>query len=165
MPFHSCDEEHADVMSQPVVRAPWVVRTFDPLLRGLLRRGLPMGPNAILTVRGRKSGEPRSAAVAVLEVGGRRWVLGAYGEVNWVRNLRVAGGGSIRIADRDVPVRAVALTEAEAEAFFRNELRTYVERLPWLWRRVASIFGGEPLRNPAQAARRHPVFELVAETA
>jgi deazaflavin-dependent oxidoreductase (nitroreductase family) len=152
------------VMSQPAARAPWVVRSFDPLLRGLLQRGLPLGPNAILTVVGRKSREPRSAAVAVLDVRGRRWILGAYGEVNWVRNLRAAGRGTIRIEGGDVPVRAVALTETEAEAFFRNELRTYVDGLPWLWRRVASVFGGEPLRNPAQAAQRHPVFELLEET-
>lgn len=153
------------ISQSAVARPPWVVRTFDPVLRGLLNRGLRMGPNTILTVRGRKSGEPRAAAVAVLKVGGRRWILGAYGEVQWVRNLRAAGRGTIRLDGRDVPVRAVALTTAEAEAFFRNELRTYVHALPWAWRRVASVFGGEPLRNPARAATRHPVFELVEEKA
>ena len=154
------------MMSQSAVaRPPWVVRTFDPVLRGLLNRGLRMGPNTILTVRGRKSGEPRAAAVAVLEVGGRRWILGAYGEVQWVRNLRAAGRGTLRLDGREVPVRAAALTTAEAEAFFRNELRTYVDALPWAWRQVASVFGGEPLRNPKRAATRHPVFELVEEKA
>ena len=147
------------------VRPPWVVRTVDPVMRGLLRRGMPMGPNAILTVPGRKTGEPRTAAVAVLDIDGRRWILGAYGEVNWVRNLRAAGRGTIRLDGRDVPVRARSLTPAEAEAFFRGELRTYVDALPWLWRRVASIFAGSPLRNPAKAAQRHPVFELLAEKA
>ncbi len=152
------------MMSQPAAaRPPWVVRTFDPVMRGLLRRGMPMGPNAPLTVIGRKSGEPRTAAVAVLEVDGRRWILGAYGEVQWVRNLRAAGRGTIRLDGRDVAVRAHALTPAEAEAFFRGELRTYVDRLPWLWRRVASVFGREPLRDPAKAAQLHPVFELVEE--
>lgn len=144
-------------------RPPWVVRTFDPVLRGLLRRGLPMGPNTMLTVTGRKSGEPRTAAVAVLEIAGRRWIQGAYGEVQWVRNLRAAGQGIIRLDGRDVPVRARALTAAEAEAFFRGALRTYVDRLPWLGRRLASVFVGEPLRDPSRAAERHPVFELVAE--
>ena len=91
--------------SVSVPRLPWAVRTFDPILRGLLARGMRMGPNTILTVRGRKSGEPRSAAVAVLEVGGRRWILGAYGDVNWVRNLRAAGRGTIRIEGREVPMR------------------------------------------------------------
>jgi hypothetical protein len=98
--------------------------------------------------------------VAVLEVGGRRWILGAYGEVNWVRNLRAAGEGTLRVGGRDLPVRARALTPAEAEAFFRGELRRYVEALPWFWRRVASVFAREPLTDPARAAQRHPVFEL-----
>jgi deazaflavin-dependent oxidoreductase (nitroreductase family) len=146
-------------------RPPWVVRAFDPVMRGLLRRGMPMGPNSTLTVIGRKTGEPRTAAVAVLEVDGRRWILGAYGEVNWVRNLRAAGRGTIHLDGRDVPVRARALTPTEAQAFFHGELRTYVDRLPWLWRRVAAVFGREPLRNPARAAERHPVFELVVEKA
>lgn len=144
-------------------RPPWVVRTFDPVMRGLLQRGLRMGPNTTLTVMGRKSGEPRTAAVAVLEVDGRRWILGAYGEVNWVRNLRAARRGSLRVDGRDLPVGARELTRAEAEAFFRDELRTYVDRLPWLWRQVAAVFGREPLRNPAKAAERHPVFELVED--
>lgn len=144
-------------------RPPWVVRSFDPVMRGLLQRGMPMGPNAPLTVIGRKSGEPRTAAVAVLEVDGRRWILGAYGEVNWVRNLRAAGRGTIHLDGREVPVRARSLTPAEAEAFFRGELRTYVDRLPWLWRRVAAVFGREPLHDPASAAQRHPVFELLEE--
>ena len=152
-------------MQSAAARPPWVVRTLDPVMRGLLRRGMPMGPNAMLTVAGRRSGEPRTAAVAVLEIGKRRWILGAYGEVNWVRNLRAAGRGTIRLDGRDLPVRAVALTPTEAEAFFRGELRTYVDELPWLWQRAASLFGREPLRDPARAAQRHPVFELIAEAA
>jgi deazaflavin-dependent oxidoreductase (nitroreductase family) len=148
-------------MSQPAAaRAPWVVRTFDPILRGLLSRGLPMGPNSLLTVRGRKSGEPRTAAVAVLEIDGRLWIQGAYGEVNWVKNLRAAERALLRVDVRDVPVRARALTAAEAEAFFGEELRAYVDRLPWVWRRVAFVFGREPLKDPARAALRRPVFEL-----
>ena len=150
------------MMSEPTAaHAPWVVRTFDPLLRGLLAHGMPMGPNAILTVAGRKSGEPRQAAVAVLEVNGRRWILGAYGEVNWVRNLRAARRGTIRLHDRDIPIRAIELTTEEAESFFRTELLSYVRALPWTWRRVAGIFASEPLHDPATAAQRHPVFELI----
>jgi deazaflavin-dependent oxidoreductase (nitroreductase family) len=151
-------------MSQPAAaRAPWVVRTFDPILRGLLSRGLPMGPNSLLTVRGRKSGEPRTAAVAVLEIDGRLWIQGAYGEVNWVRNLRAAERGLLRVDGRDVPMRARALTTAEAETFFREELRTYVDHLPWVWRMVAWVFGREPLKDPARAALRRPVFELTVD--
>jgi deazaflavin-dependent oxidoreductase (nitroreductase family) len=152
------------MMSQSAVaRAPWVVRTFDPILRGMLRRGLPLGPNSMLTVRGRKTGEPRSAAVAVLQIDGRRWIQGAYGEVHWVHNLRAAGRAVLRVDGRDMPIRARALTPAEAEAFFRNDVRTYVGNLPWLWRGVGWIFARQLLRDPAGAAQRIPVFELMLD--
>jgi deazaflavin-dependent oxidoreductase (nitroreductase family) len=151
-------------MSQSAVaRAPWVVRTFDPILRGMLRRGLPLGPNTMLTVKGRKSGAPRAAAVAVLQIDGRRWIQGAYGEVNWVRNLRAAGRGLLRIEGRDIPMRARALTPPEAEAFFRKDVRTYVDSLPWLWRGVGWVFARQLLRDPAGAAQRIPVFELTPD--
>ena len=76
--------------------APAFVRASNPLSRRLLRLGTPMGPNVLLTVRGRSSGKPRSAAVAVVELDGRRWIMGAYGDVQWVRNLRAAGEAEIR---------------------------------------------------------------------
>ena len=94
------------------------------------------------------------------EAGRITCLLGPNGAGKTTLMMSIAGvlktqRGTIRLEGHDVPVRAVRLTEAEAEAFFRNELRTYVDALPWLWRRVASVFGGEPLRNPARAARRH----------
>jgi len=55
--------------------APAFVRVSNPLSRRLLRIGTPMGPNVLLTVQGRTSGQPRSAAVAVLESEGRRYVM------------------------------------------------------------------------------------------
>ena len=38
-------------------RAPRLIRLSNPISRGLLRLGMPMGPNTLLTVRGRTSGE------------------------------------------------------------------------------------------------------------
>ena len=56
-----------------------------------------------------------------------------------------------------------ALTPAEAEAFFRKDVQSYVDRLPWLWRRVAWVFARQLLRDPAGAAQRIPVFELTPD--
>src|SRR5207245_10863998 len=98
--------------------------------RRLMGAGVPMGPNALLTVRGRRTGTPRTTPVAVMEVKGRRWVIGTFGDVNWVRNLRAAGEGSLRIGPRQRPLRAVELTPAERADFFRNTLGPYVRRVP-----------------------------------
>jgi deazaflavin-dependent oxidoreductase (nitroreductase family) len=49
-----------------------------------------------LSVRGRTSGQWRTVPVNVLELDGTRYLVSPRGETEWVRNLRVAGGGEIR---------------------------------------------------------------------
>jgi deazaflavin-dependent oxidoreductase (nitroreductase family) len=139
------------------------VPIFNRLALRLLRLGVPRGPNALLTVPGRKSGVPRTTPVAVVAVGGRRWIMGAFGDVGWVRNLRAAGEGVLISARRRENVVAVELTRGEAERFFAEVLGPYVRRLPlgrWL---LGSLLGARDiLEDPRGAAERHPVFELRA---
>jgi deazaflavin-dependent oxidoreductase (nitroreductase family) len=150
---------------KPGAHAPRFVRGSNPLTRRLLRAGLPMGPNTLLTVRGRTSGEPRSAPVAVLHLKGRRYVIGAYGDVHWVRNLRAAGEGTIREHGQDVPVSALELGHDEAVEFYRVTLPGFVAALPRIGRGFArvlfSLAGPEVLDDPEKAATTRPVFELV----
>ncbi len=148
------------VPTKAINRPPLIVRILDPLGRRAMRAGVPMGPNVLLTVRGRKSGQPRSAGVALTEIDGRRFVVGAYGEVHWVRNLRAAGEGTLRLRGRDEQVRAVEITGADALAFFRDVLRPWVQRssLPRRW--ASRIFLGDVVGDPVAAAAHHPVFEL-----
>lgn len=158
------DDQPTDAAPTPGVRAPLFVRGSNPLTRRLLRAGMPMGPNTLLTVRGRTSGVPRSAPVAILKTDGRRYVIGAYGDVQWVRNLRAAGQGTIREHGRTVSVTARELEGAEAVDFYRVTLPTYVARFPWFGRAFARVLfglvGKEVLDDPQRAAATRPVFEL-----
>jgi deazaflavin-dependent oxidoreductase (nitroreductase family) len=55
-----------------------------------------MGPMVLLTVPGRKSGEPRTTPVDLFERGGRRFLVSTHRQEEssyWVRNLRAAGEG------------------------------------------------------------------------
>jgi deazaflavin-dependent oxidoreductase (nitroreductase family) len=135
---------------------------MDPVARRLLRVGVPMGPNALITVNGRRSGEPRSAGVALMEIGGQRWVVSAYGETNWVRNLRSARQARLTVRGQAEEVAARELSLPEAEAFFREGLIPYFAALPLPVRLLSRIFVGEIMRDPTAAARRRPVFELAA---
>src|SRR5918999_1042747 len=117
-----------------MTQVPALIRLPGPIANRLLRSGIPMGPNRVLTVRGRTSGLPRSAPVAVVEFRGRRWVVGTFGEVHWVRNLRAAREATLRIGRRDVSVQAVELDRDEATAFFRDLLPDYLASLPPAWR-------------------------------
>src|SRR3989442_11050962 len=114
--------------------------------------GVPLGPNALISVRGRKSGLMRTNPVAVLAIGGRRWVIGTFGEVNWVRNLRAAREAVLTTGRRRENVQAVELTQAQAADFFGNVVVGYVGNSVikrWL---LGLLGAGEILRNPAGAA-------------
>ena len=144
--------------------APAFVRASNPLSRRLLRLGTPMGPNVLLTVRGRSSGKPRSAAVAVVELDGRRWIMGAYGDVQWVRNLRAAGEAEIRASGVEEDVIARELDATEATDFYARILPSYLGRMPWFGRLFGRILFGavapEIRDDPERAAATRPVFEL-----
>jgi deazaflavin-dependent oxidoreductase (nitroreductase family) len=149
------------IRDQPdATRVPFFVPLFNPIAHRLLGAGIPLGPNALLTVRGRKTGQPRTTPVALVEVGGRRWVIGTFGEVNWVRNLRAAGEATITIKHRSQHVQAIELSPGEGAGFFRDVLAPYVRRVPlgrWL---LGALGAGEILSDPDGSGRRHPVFEL-----
>jgi hypothetical protein len=57
------------------------LRLFNPLASGMISAGIPTGaPNALLTVRGRRSGKPRTVPVAMLELDGAWFVQGCFSE-------------------------------------------------------------------------------------
>jgi deazaflavin-dependent oxidoreductase (nitroreductase family) len=143
-------------------RAPGLIGFFNPLARRLLKVGPVLGPNALITIRGRKTGLPRTTPVALVELDGRRWVIGTFGETNWVRNLREAGEATVTVGQRHTPVRAHELDQAGRTAFFRDTLGPYVRRLR-VGRLLLSVLRARDiLDDPAAAARTRPVFELIA---
>jgi deazaflavin-dependent oxidoreductase (nitroreductase family) len=112
----------------------------------------------MLTIRGRTSGRPREVAVAVVRADERRWVVGAYGNVNWVRNLRRAGEATLHERHGPVRVQAIELSIEEAADFFRKPFRSFAEGLPL----AARVWvPSTALEDPDGAARSFPVFELI----
>ena len=144
--------------------APWLVRAPNRLVRWLLAKGAPMGPNVAMTVVGRTSGVPRTFPVAVSRIDGRRYVIGAYGDVNWTRNLRAAGEATIRDKGRDTHVLAHELTPDEARTFYGEQLPRYIAHFPAIGRLFGrllfSTVAPEILNDPVKAAAARPVFEL-----
>ena len=53
-------------------RLPWFVPYFNPIARTLLAAGVPLGPNVLITVRGRKSGLPRTTPLTMVAFSGKR---------------------------------------------------------------------------------------------
>ena len=130
--------------------------------RRVLKAGALMGPNALITVRGRKSGLPRTTPVALVEIDGRRWVIGTFGDTNWVRNLRAAGEATVSVGRRREDVKAAELVGEDRISFFRDVLTPYVKRLR-IGTLLLSVLGARDIvDDPAGAAEKRPVFELRA---
>jgi deazaflavin-dependent oxidoreductase (nitroreductase family) len=125
----------------------------------MIAAGIPLGFNRLVTIRGRKSGLPRTAALAVLQIEGRRWVWAPWGDVQWVQNLRVAGRATIAEGGRKQDVRAIELDPTQRVGFFGDVLGPFARSIPlgyWFIRAV----DGVDLSDPVAAAKGHPVFEL-----
>ena len=73
-------------------RVTFLVRASNWIVEWLMRAGVKIGPSrfpfVLLIVHGRKSGQPRTPPVVTAEYHGKRYLIGTFGNVNWVRNLR-----------------------------------------------------------------------------
>ena len=131
--------------------------TVNPLVAGLTRLGLSVWGSRVLAVRGRRTGEWRTVPVNVLELDGRRYLVAPRGHTQWVRNLRVAGGGELRLGRRAERFTATELPDADKPPV----LRAYLER----WRaEVGAFFDGLDHRAADEellaGAPKFPVFLL-----
>ena len=142
-----------------VARVPTQVSLFSPVLNLLLRASVPLGPNRLVTIRGRRTGLPRTTGLAVIEDDERRWVWAPWGEVNWVRNLRAAGRATITRHGRPEEVGATELDPAERVAFFRDVYGPLVRRIP-LGVTFVRLVDGVDVSDPVRAAEDRVVFEL-----
>jgi deazaflavin-dependent oxidoreductase (nitroreductase family) len=144
---------------ETVAGVPRQVSLFSPVLGFLLRAGVPLGVNRLITIRGRTSGQPHTTPLAVIEVEGRRWVWAPWGEVHWVRNLRAAGRATINEHGREVEVAATELDYQQRIEFFRDVLGPLVRSMrfgEWFIRTV----DGVDLNHPLEVAQERRVFEL-----
>lgn len=136
------------------------IRIGNRFVTPLIRAGLPMGPMALLTVAGRKSGLPRTTPIAVLidESGWR--VAAPYGVVDWVKNLRAAGRAVVSRRGRKVTVEAEELSVEQAAPVLRESFR---QAGPITRRVIGPYFNASPeapLADWIVEARQHPVFLL-----
>ena len=149
---------HSTTAVQPG-RPPGIVPLLNPVLRRLLAAGVPLGPNALLTVRGRRTGQLRTTPLAIIEVGDRRWVWSPWGETDWVRNLRAAGRATITVRRRTREIRVTELNLAERATFFRDVLGPAARNMRFgVW--IVRVLDGVDVEQPGAMAEGRRVFEL-----
>ena len=134
---------------------------FDSVFNGavgwLTRVGIPLAGSRVLGVRGRTSGQWRETPVNPLRVDGARYLVSPRGHTQWVRNMRVAGGGRLRSGRRVEEFTAVEVTDAEKPPILRAYLKA------WAWevgRFFENVDAGSSDERLLEIAPDFPVFRL-----
>jgi deazaflavin-dependent oxidoreductase (nitroreductase family) len=135
-------------------QVPFFVRLGNIFTTRLLRAGLKPGNMALLTVRGRKSGLPRVTPVSLGEYNGQRWLIAAFGEVDWVRNLRAAGEASLKRGRHPEHIFVKELSAEEAAPILKQSLA----RAPGFLLKNFDAKPESPLKDFEREALNHPVF-------
>jgi deazaflavin-dependent oxidoreductase (nitroreductase family) len=149
---------------QNAYKAPLYVRAANVLTISLLRAGFKLvGPYLVvgnypmylLTVRGRKSGLPRTVPLAIIARHGTRFIASPYGIVDWVRNLRAAGEATLTRGRHAETVTGKELPKREAALLLQEDVKG--------GNPFAHYFGvtaDSSLEEFERAAASHPVFVL-----
>lgn len=144
--------------SDRYVQPGWFTRNvFNRMVAVATRSGLSVWGSRVLEVRGRSSGQIRQTPVNLLSFEGNRYLVAPRGVTQWVRNLRVAGEGTLRLGRRAEAFRATEIPDSEKVPV----LRAYLKR----WKMEVGVFfdGVGPDAGDAELERiapNHPVFRI-----
>jgi deazaflavin-dependent oxidoreductase (nitroreductase family) len=131
---------------------------MNKVVAALTNVGISLMGSRVLSVQGRKSGEWRSNPVNLLTVDGQRYLVAPRGHVQWVRNLRASGNGTLRVGRKIEPFRADELADSDKP----DVLRAYLKK--WAWE-VGAFFGDDvkadsPTETLLHVAPGFPVFKI-----
>jgi deazaflavin-dependent oxidoreductase (nitroreductase family) len=145
-------------MAETMYKKPgfFTKNVFNPMVALASRLGLSLAGSRRLTVRGRKSGEPRTTPVNPLEIDGVTYLVAPRGTTQWVRNLRAVREGELHHGRKTVPFRGEEVPDSEKLPI----LKTYLDK--WAWE-VGAFF--ELDKDPSdeeivRIAPKHPVFRV-----
>ncbi|MEW2298460.1 nitroreductase/quinone reductase family protein [Streptomyces sp. NPDC006655] len=135
---------------------PMAVR-MNSLVGWLARHGISFAGSAELSVRGRKSGRMQRVPVNPHTYDGTQYLVSARGNSQWVRNMRVAGGGELRVGRKAREFTVAELPDAEKLPV----LRTYLEKWGWEVKQYfPGVTAGSSDAELLAAGADHPVFRI-----
>ena len=146
--------------------AKWLYRDGRPnRVASILNRwsaavhAVGVAPNYLVTldVRGRRTGRTISLPLVMVVLEGERYLVSMLGaEVEWVRNVKAAGGNVILRHGRREEVRLEEVPSNQRAPV----LKAYLKRAPGA-RPHLPVRKDAPLSNFEQISSRFPVFKVV----
>jgi len=127
-----------------------------------------MGPLHLLSVPGRSSGQLRATPVSPLDIDGQRYLVAAFAEADWVKNLRLSGWGILTKGQNSLQVTVAEVSVPERAPI----LQAFVQQMEHLGGDSSGPSGhfafgigpDEPLEAYTAIADRHPIFRIVEAT-
>lgn len=111
---------------------------------------------AVLEVRGRASGRPRTTPVVIATVDGHRYLVSMLGPgSDWVRNVEAADGNAVLRQGRRSAIHLVSVPPVERAPI----LREYVQ-VATSGRHHFPVAVGAPLSEFQAIADRYPVYRI-----
>ncbi|WP_370333012.1 nitroreductase family deazaflavin-dependent oxidoreductase [Mycolicibacterium hippocampi] len=133
-------------------KPPWWLKPMNKVLMAAMRTGLMKDGPLVLTVTGRKSGQPRSTPITPFEVEGKRYVVGGFPGADWVRNAQ-ANPDAVLVRGRvREPVRMVELTAEQSRPLLR-QFPTLVPTGVSFMKNAGLVTGPDPDEFEALAGR------------
>lgn len=134
------------------------MNVIDKVMKFLVGKvGLNLQGAQILTVRGRKSGEPRSLIVNPLERNGTMVLLSARGDSGWVQNIRAAGECTLHRGSTELKYAA---TEIHDDAEKLDVMRAYLRRWGWQVKSFMHVDKTSSDDELRAILANHPMFAL-----
>ncbi len=130
---------------------------FNRVVAGLTKMGVSILGSRVLYVRGRKSGELRSTPVNLLTLGGTKYLVAPRGQTQWVRNLRAAGSGQLRVGRRTEVFTPTELPDEAKPAILRAYLKRWKFEVGMFFEGVDANASDEELLRIAPG---YPIFEI-----
>ncbi|MFJ8857759.1 nitroreductase family deazaflavin-dependent oxidoreductase [Streptomyces sp. NPDC102451] len=140
------------------LQASAFAQRMNGVIGWLARHGISLLGSAEMSVRGRKSGRMQRIPVNPHHHEGAQYLVSARGHSQWVRNMRAAGGGELKVGRKVRAFTAVEIADDEQKA---RIVRAYLKR--WGWE-VNQYFKGITAESTdaelLAACPEHPVFRI-----
>ena len=126
------------------IKPPWAARVIGARLARLFKPAIVR----VLSVPGRRSGEWRTVSLAVLTHNGQEFLVSAYGQTDWSRNLRASGRARLSRRGRTEEITVDEVPADDVSPLIDEYLRQF-GKLP----NVAKTFAALPRPTDHSAFR------------
>lgn len=122
MSSQTTEKKGSDIVTR--LKLPWYFKPANRMVVALQRIGIAVGPQRVLIVPGRKSGQLRNTPIAVINIDGYDYITTGF-EADWVKNARAAGWGYLKRGRKETKVSLVEMDLEQRIAM----LHKYVTKL------------------------------------